>query len=143
MKKLLFVFLLFISLESLSQTKFLSYVNQYSFWNKYTEKWDWEDLNYANIPINIGEKIIWLENKDKSMFIINSVEPIRNRYSDDKRKYTELVWKVRDMKGRNCRIILLHFEDKSEDLVFAVMYDDVAFRFYIKPNSSSIDSFFN
>jgi hypothetical protein len=145
MKKLLIVILIFLFSPAIySQSFWQSYRNQLGTWNKYTKKWDWDKVNYADIPIEFEKKYIRVKNKADSYFRIIEDEGEKIDYTDDvpKVRIRSYDWTAIDDKQRRCRLSLVHHEsDEYDPIIFIVMYDDVVFRFYCKKNG--IDSFLN
>jgi len=56
--------------------------------------------------------------------------------NDDGDYFTRHTWSAYDEKGRSCNFIMMYFKDKGLS-VYAVMYNNVAFRYYIQKNLSN------
>ena len=139
MKKLLYVILLsvLLPLSLFSQNKWQSYRNQYGFWNKYQQKWEWESINYSNIDIYFGKTAIWMNDKSQSRYnVIEAEGETTGRTSDAQVAYKQYSWRTRDEKNRICRVSIVYYDDEEYDLLVTVMYDDACFRYYCLKNLS-------
>ena len=143
MKKLLFLTLLFlISFATFSQNRYTSTYNQLGYWNKVTEKWDWEDIKYATIPITFNKNVVTFENKASSKYIITSDQTKRTGVNSDGDSYTRYSWFVKDNSNRRCTLNITILESDEYDPIISIMYDDVCIRYYIGTTKNyGIDKF--
>lgn len=146
MRKLILFLLLFVSIQSFSQLKLVSTITQYAFWRDYSKIWEWSKPNYTTVPIYITKEVIWMENKSRTRFTIKKSYDIKpRRRNEDGILYDELSWDAVDNAGRKCKLLLLFYLNNDNNVVFAVMYDDVAFKFHITSQeilSEEVDKFF-
>lgn len=141
MKKILLMIALAISVSTFAQNKWISTRNQYGTWSTYYQKWNWEEMNYSEIPIFFGKTMIWMENKDQSTFRNLESQGESKGVNDEGVSWKDYSWTAIDNRGRRCRVSLVVFNDPEYDLMFTIMYDGTCFRFYCKRTSSSIDKF--
>lgn len=142
-KVIILLIVIFTVLQSSAQTTFVSTYNQVGEFSEIFEKWNWGDVNRSVIPIIITKNFIEFENKAKSKF--NIIEDKGEEYGQNSIgiKFKGHTWIALDHKYRKCYVIMTNYFDNAYDNVLAIMYDDLAFRYYIPKKRNGIDSFNN
>jgi len=133
MKRLLIAFLLLSSSVFAQNSDWRSYRNESGTWNSYTSKWNWGEMNYADIPIIFDGSQIRLINKAMSVYNVIESEGEKEKYTDDGVRYKSISWIARDKDYRRCRIVMTHhFSEEYDPMILSIQYDDFSIRFYCR-----------
>ena len=144
MKKVIFLLIvIFTVLQSSAQTSYVSTYNQTGEYSTIFEKWNWSDLNRSVIPIKITKSFIEFENQAKSKFTIIEDKGEDVGQNSAGLRYKGHNWIAIDHKYRKCYVLMTHYFDDDYDNVLTIMYEDLAFRYYIPKKRNGIDSFNN
>ena len=134
-------FIILITLVILSSSAFSqSYSNVYMMesgtWNTYSETWMWDDAKNVDLTFTLSKTYVKINDRAHTYLSIVEVD---KEVDDDDVKSTS--WICRDEKNRRCIFTMMGFKEKKM-IVYSIMYNDMAFRYYIR-NGSKIDSFQN
>ena len=135
MKKFLLIVALLVSTISFAQPKVdYSYSVQSGRYNNTLKKWDWSVAEEREIAIKLNGAII----ENNANTVLDTYEDLGEDVGidEDGDKYKFHKWKAYDNKNRKCVFIMVWYDDVPL-IVYSVVYNDVAFRFYIKNNKLS------
>lgn len=137
MKRLLLIVALFVSTISFAQPKTdYSYQVQSGRYNTTYKRWDWSVAEEREIAIKLDGTRVIIENNANT--ILDTYEDLGedNGKDDEGDRYKVHRWKAYDNKSRKCIFTMLWYDDVPL-VVYSVVYNDVAFRFYIRNNKLS------
>jgi len=133
MKNTLLALLLLISSFAFSQRNETTYQVQAGIFSQYAQKWNWNEALNEQIDIKLEGSSIYIYNKNNT--VITTYEDLGEKrgYDDDNDAYKTHTWLAYDNKNRKCKFMMTWYE--SDDLpimIYSVIYNDVAFRYYIR-----------
>ena len=140
---LMLTILLLLGFAALAQSTYTSTYNQTGEYSKLFERWNWSKANYTDIEIRVYSSLVVLDNKAKSNYTLVKDEGEDSGTNSDGVVYKGRRWYVRDNKGRYCYLLLTNYYTEGYDMCMTIMYEDIAFRYYIPKKKVGSDSFFN
>jgi hypothetical protein len=134
MKKILILLaFLFITFISFAQTIENAYRIQSGVWNKYSKSWEWNDAINCNLDFTLSKKYISIDDKAHTFLTIETFE-------GEERNSESITnsWICYDEKNRRCTFFMTYY--KGGQVIYAIMYSDVCWRYVIR--SSGVDSYY-
>lgn len=124
MKKLLLIAFLFISIESISQTRFKAFAIQMAELNTNTNEWVWNPYHSSNMLITITDSKIYVDDKAHSIYTIVSSNKETNTVEKQVNKF-----RAYDEKGRNCSLEMVYWTNKESAPQLYVVYSDIRYAY--------------
>lgn len=138
MKNLLVAMFLLISSFAFSQRNETTYQVQAGIFNQYSQKWAWNEAANEQIDIKLEGSTIYIYNKNNT--VITTYEDLGEKrgYDEDNDAYKTHTWLAYDNKNRKCKFMMTWYESETLPIIiYSVIYNDVAFRFYIRRSKLS------
>lgn len=137
MKKIIILItLVVLSSSAFSQTYSNVYMMETGTWNTYSETWRWDDVKNVDLTFTLSKTYVKINDRAHTYLSIVEVD---KEVDDNDVKSTS--WICRDENNRRCIFTIMGFKEKKM-IVYSIMYNDMAFRYYIK-TGSRIDNFQN
>ena len=124
MKKLLLIAFLFISIESIAQTRFTAFAVQMAELNIYTNEWVWNPYHNVDMLITITDHKVYIDDIAHSIYTIVGSNIENSTY---KRKVNK--FRAFDEKGRNCSLEMVYWTNKESSPQLYVVYSDIRYAY--------------
>ena len=120
MKKTILTLLLVISsVITFSQTKIPTYKNAVGYWNKVTQKYDFEEWVFADIVFTFYDDYVSVNDKKRSIYRIVSDEPL---FESETVKINSS--NCLDEENRECKVGIMQVKGDDEQTNIGVIYED-------------------
>jgi hypothetical protein len=120
MKKTILTLLLVItSIITFSQTQIPTYKNAVGYWNKVTQKYDYQEWVYSDIVFTFYEKYVSVNDNNHSIYRILEDEPV---YENENVKINSS--KCLDETNRECTVGIMQVKGDDEQTNIGVVYDN-------------------
>ncbi len=137
MKKVLLLALL-ISLTTIGFSQVTSYVYKLEIgnWNEYPKKWVWDDIVEVDLTFTLAKTYVSIN--DKSHTYLKIIEQDGKGTNDE--DINTISWICTDEENRRCTFMMSAYK-KSNVIIYAIVYMNKCFRYYIKKGDSKIDNY--
>jgi hypothetical protein len=131
-KHLAFLLLIiFLAGPGLAQTIKHAYKFETGKYDSISEDFIWSNPQYSTIEIKMNKNEVEFFGGKYRRIVTNKTVQEINDTTETGDYYTGNMWEATDQNNKQCRFMMLFFE-KIQMSLYVVIYEDVAYKYYIK-----------
>jgi hypothetical protein len=136
MKTMFIAIFLFVSNCLFAQSYSEAFRVQLGTYDKLKSKWEWGKAEDRNIEFKLDGVKVYIYNNANT--ILTTYEDLgeESKYDEDGDPYKIHKWRATDDQLRKCIFYMVYYKELPI-IIYTVMYNDIAFRFYIRNNKLS------